>query len=333
MWIAVHAELLHHPKLSRLARNLGVPKAQALGHLTALWCWCAEYAEDGDLTAFDPEEISEGSMWEGDPATFVTALERAGFLDTDPDGGPRVHSWEEYSGRIRAAREAARERQARHRERDKGVTEALQVRDENVTERDSHAPGGDRRGLERIGVEGDRTEPPSASAAAACSPLSEEDLRSLSKTWGGLDPDQQGSWLASRADLPRLVATFQELDHEHLESLGVWQPAYLAAGLAKAEAAWKEATGRSLNHAERSFLADTVISALGDVDIVTAAIKETAVSTEKPNLKLAAAITARMADPNWEPVGAAKNVRVRPPEQKRNDRIDRRRPMTIDEIV
>ena len=159
----------------------------------------------------------------------------------------------------------------------------------------------------------DRTEPPSA--AAACSPLSEEELRGLAETWNGLSPDQQGSWLASTENLPRLVATFQELDHEHLESLGVWQPLYLADGLVKAELAWKKATGRSLALIEKTYLGDVVISALGDADIVTAAIKETAVSTDKPNLKLVAAITARMADPNWLPVGMARNVRVRPPEQ------------------
>jgi len=339
MWVAVHAELLHHPKLRRLARNLGVPKAQALGHLAALWCWCAEYAEDGDLSSFDPEEISEGAMWEGDPATFLSALERSGFVDADPDGNRSIHEWESYSGRILRAREAHREAQARYRNKSEVISRDNHG-DITVISRD--AP--ERKGKEGKGkeVEGDGrvavvevegTEPPSAAAAASCSPLSETELRSLAGEFSKLESDKQGSWLASRPDVSRLVATFQNADHAYLESLGAWQPLYLADSLAKAESVWEETTGRPLNPAERAYLGDLVVSALGDMDIIDAAIRETAVSTDKPNLKLLAAIAARMADPNWEPVGAVRNVRARTPEQKWNGRVDRRRPMTVDEIV
>ena len=115
MWVALHSDLLHHPKLGRLARHLGVPKPQALGHLAALWCWAAQYAEDGNLSAFDPEEIAEGGLWDGDPAVFLSALEKAGFIDTDPDGGRRIHEWDSYSGRILKARQAHKEAQARYR--------------------------------------------------------------------------------------------------------------------------------------------------------------------------------------------------------------------------
>jgi hypothetical protein len=43
-WIEAHQELAHHPKIRRLARELGVPKAQAIGHLLMLWLWAVSYA-------------------------------------------------------------------------------------------------------------------------------------------------------------------------------------------------------------------------------------------------------------------------------------------------
>lgn len=272
MWVALHTELLHHPKLARLARYLGVPKPQALGHLAALWCWCAEYAEGGDLSAFDAEEVAEAALREGDAAAFLSALEKAGFIDTDPDGSRRVHNWEEYSGRIRAAREAARERQARHRQRDSSVTEALRTRDKNVTERDSHAPGGEgnRRGLEGIGVaaEGEGSEPPSAAAAAGVFSL------------------------------------------------------------------WEDVTGRRLSDIESAFLNDLVQSCGGNEATVADAIREAAVSTEKPGLKLVGAIAARMAGPDWKPVGMAKTIVVREPAKPPPaPTTDRRRRIPVSEVI
>ena len=157
--------------------------------------------------------------------------------------------------------------------------------------------------------------------------------------WNALEADQQGAWLATRADLPRLAASFEQLDHDMLESVGAWHPLYLADCLMKAEAVWREVIGRPLNPAECSYLADVAISASGDADVVTAALRETAVSTDRPNLKLVAAIAARMAGPNWEAVGAAKNLRLRPPEERPgrrfsrpDERIDKRRPIPVSEL-
>ena len=71
-----------------------------LGHLHCLWWWALDYAQDGDLTGHDVEDIAEGGAWDGEPQTFLDALQEAGFLD-----GMVVHDWNggRHSKRERAA--------------------------------------------------------------------------------------------------------------------------------------------------------------------------------------------------------------------------------------
>lgn len=91
---------------------LGISVPAAIGHLHCLWWWALDYAEDGDLSVFDAEDIADAAMWDGDPQAFVDALiacgpsGRAGFVERTPDGGLRLHDWEEYAGRLIASRQA-----------------------------------------------------------------------------------------------------------------------------------------------------------------------------------------------------------------------------------
>ena len=104
-WIESHTELAQHPKSGRLARRLGCSKPTAIGHLHLLWWWALEYAQDGNVSSFDAEEIAEAVMWEGEPQVFVDALRGAGFLDACGS----VHDWDEYTGRLMERRERERE--------------------------------------------------------------------------------------------------------------------------------------------------------------------------------------------------------------------------------
>ena len=110
-WIESHQSLGTHIKLRRLARTLGIHRAQAVGHLHYLWWWALDSAPSGDLSGLAPVEIAELADWPGDPEMFVTALRDCGWLD--PDG--RIHDWQDYVGRILTYREANRKRQSRHR--------------------------------------------------------------------------------------------------------------------------------------------------------------------------------------------------------------------------
>lgn len=109
-WIESHQELGRHPKTKRLARRLGVSVPQAIGHLHCLWWWALDFAEDGDLTRTEPEDIADAAMWDGDPAALVTALVEAGFCDTGEDGMLRLHDWDDYAGRLVERRKKERER-------------------------------------------------------------------------------------------------------------------------------------------------------------------------------------------------------------------------------
>lgn len=119
-WIPSHQYMNEHPKTRRLARKLGIPVPHVVGHLHILWHWCMSFAQDGDLTKFDAEEIAFGMMWEGDPEQLIEALVASGFLDL-AKGTLKVHNWDEYGGkRLRAMQnDASRKRKARQKEAEK----------------------------------------------------------------------------------------------------------------------------------------------------------------------------------------------------------------------
>ncbi len=132
-WIESHQSLGSHMKLRRLARTLGITKAQAIGHLHYLWWWALDGAPSGDLSAFSPLELAEVCEWQGDVDVFLAALRDCGWLD--PDG--RIHNWDRYVGRIVAFREHNRKRQRRRR---KALRNGDVTRDVRVTSRVRSGP-------------------------------------------------------------------------------------------------------------------------------------------------------------------------------------------------
>lgn len=104
-WIESHQELDDHPKTRKAAALLGISIPTVVGHLHIFWHWALSYAQDGDLTDYDVADIAAAARWEGDPETFVTALEscgigkHAGFLERQ-DGRLLIHDWYEYAGKL-----------------------------------------------------------------------------------------------------------------------------------------------------------------------------------------------------------------------------------------
>jgi len=88
-----------HPKTHRLARALGVPRAQAAGHLEFLWHWTAKFAPRGDVGRFQDQDIEQGAGWEGPPGALVRAFEAEGWLCPHPEPEVRlvVHDWHEHA--------------------------------------------------------------------------------------------------------------------------------------------------------------------------------------------------------------------------------------------
>lgn len=112
-WIESHQSLGRHPKTKAAARVLGISRVQLVGHLQYLWWWALDFAEDGDLSGIDPEDIAEEAMWEGDPDAFIAGLVQTGFLTETM----HINDWDDYTGRLIAQRESNRQRQRRHREK------------------------------------------------------------------------------------------------------------------------------------------------------------------------------------------------------------------------
>ena len=106
-WIESHQELGRHPKTRKAARRLGITIPQMMGHLHLLWHWALDYADTGDLTDHDDEDIALGAMWEGEPADFVQVLTDVGFLESDR----QLHDWMDYAGRL--VRDRIRKREER----------------------------------------------------------------------------------------------------------------------------------------------------------------------------------------------------------------------------
>lgn len=117
----VDSSLFAHPKLKKLARQLDESRIEAVGQLSALWCWASEYAPEGIIESkFDALDIADAAEYPGSPDSFVDALLEAGFLDLSTDGVLAIHDWQDYTGQLVSSRAKMRERKAvtraRHRE-------------------------------------------------------------------------------------------------------------------------------------------------------------------------------------------------------------------------
>ena len=114
MWIELHDTAREHPKIKKLARDLGCDRVRALGHLSAFWLWVLRFAPDGDLGNFDRDDIEDAALWSGEPGAFVDAAIARNLIDLEPNGEMRPHNWNRYAGSLKAA-----ERKRKQRMRDK----------------------------------------------------------------------------------------------------------------------------------------------------------------------------------------------------------------------
>lgn len=123
-WIESHQTLREHPKTKRAARLLRISRVQVIGHLHCLWWWALDYAQDGNITAYSPDDIADAADWVGDPDEFLNALikagggERPGFIERNGDG-LALHDWWEYAGKLvgRRISNAARQKNFRDKTR------------------------------------------------------------------------------------------------------------------------------------------------------------------------------------------------------------------------
>ncbi len=146
-WIESHQELRDNPKTRKLSRLLGVNVPTVIGHLQCLWWWATDYAQDGELSKYDDEDIADAMMWDKEPKELIEALVKVRFLDED-ETGRRIHDWWEYAGKLIDRREKDRERKrnasisrsnsvgvpTENKKNDKGTLKASDVTVQNSTE-------------------------------------------------------------------------------------------------------------------------------------------------------------------------------------------------------
>ena len=138
-WIQIYSNLIHHPKTTNLADELGIrsadanPNAVAAGMLVSLWLWAAQNATDGDLSRCSDRAIAEAAEYKKKPSAFVSALVKARWLDEDR----KLHKWEEYATLLQdmndrqKANTAERVRRLRERRKqEKAVTETADCGDD-----------------------------------------------------------------------------------------------------------------------------------------------------------------------------------------------------------
>lgn len=118
-WIESNQEIGRHPKTKKLARCLQISLPEAVGHLHYLWWWALDFADDGNLTRYEPADIADAVMWEGNAEELVAALTTAGFIENRPEGGLFIHDWDEYAGKLIDRRRAEARRKSEKRAADR----------------------------------------------------------------------------------------------------------------------------------------------------------------------------------------------------------------------
>jgi len=97
-WIESHQSLTNHPKLLKLSSLTGYDLDKCIAKLHRLWWWALDYAEDGDLRRFTPEEIGLGIQISdaNDAKRFYAGLIGSDFID---EKTLYIHDWLDYAGR------------------------------------------------------------------------------------------------------------------------------------------------------------------------------------------------------------------------------------------
>jgi hypothetical protein len=88
---------IQHPKTYTLAAVLNVPLWGAVGILESLWHFAQRYAAAGDVGRFSDEAIARAIGWQENPATLVSGLAQAGWVDRCSCHRVRIHDWHEHA--------------------------------------------------------------------------------------------------------------------------------------------------------------------------------------------------------------------------------------------
>ena len=109
MRILVESSTPNHRKIRRLAKEMGVGPATALGWYVALLCRVIEECADGLLREWDDSEVSRACLYRGSAVRLCRALTGSEILDREGKWY-RVRNFVERQGDIILKRAKDRER-------------------------------------------------------------------------------------------------------------------------------------------------------------------------------------------------------------------------------
>lgn len=133
-WIESHQEIGKHPKTRKAARLAGTSVPAMVGHLHLIWHWALDFAQEGDVSQYEPWQVEDAAMWDGDEGVLFTALRDSGFINDDC----ALHDWHEYAGKLIERRRADSER--KRRESPKKTQESDQMQDDIQRNSDGTPP-------------------------------------------------------------------------------------------------------------------------------------------------------------------------------------------------
>jgi len=158
-WIKIEPAIVQHPKTRQLAKLWGCHSYHVVGFLVALWGYCLEYQEDGNVDGLPPDVLDEfaAPCLNGAHQSVRDALQEVGFVDA----GGRLHDWDEYTGELI-------ERRRRDRERKRLARRSGRQESTQAVRRTERGHGADGRRTSRRRVEQSRVEttPPTPSSPA-----------------------------------------------------------------------------------------------------------------------------------------------------------------------
>lgn len=106
-WIEYHTPLRDHWKIKRLSLILEVDYLYALGAISCLWLWCADYAQDGDLRRFSDDEIRDAARCNLQKFS-ISALKNCQLINEKG----KINDWSKYGIKLL---ESNRKRVREHR--------------------------------------------------------------------------------------------------------------------------------------------------------------------------------------------------------------------------
>lgn len=84
-----------HPKLLDLCSQLHCYRPTAIGYLTLLWEFAAEYAQPGDVGRYGEKRLEAACGWRGKRGELIRAMYHSGWLDLAGEVWS-VHDWSEH---------------------------------------------------------------------------------------------------------------------------------------------------------------------------------------------------------------------------------------------